>query len=79
MTTRVKLLAYFRKYLPPGAEGKWAEMDLPDGATASTLIERLGVPRELVSLILVNGERSDAGTPLKDGDEVRLLPPIPGG
>ena len=79
MKVRVKLLAYFRKYLPSNAEGKWAEIELPENATPATAMEKLGIPPKLISLIVVNGERSERNTPLQQGDEVRLLPPIPGG
>jgi sulfur carrier protein ThiS len=79
MTVRVKLLAYFRKHLPADAQGRWAEVELPENATPAALIKKLGIPPKLVSLILVNGECSGPGAFLKHDDEVRLLPPIPGG
>ena len=79
MTVRVKLVAHFTKYLPPNAEGRWAQVELPEHATPATLIDQLGIPPKLVSLILLNGKRSDQHAILHHSDEVRLLPPIPGG
>ena len=79
MTVRVKLLAYFVKYLPSNAEGRWAQIELPEQATPATVIEQLGIPPKLVSLILLNGKRTDHNAALQHGDEIRLLPPIPGG
>jgi MoaD family protein len=32
-----------------------------------------------VSAFVVNGERADATTPVADGDEVAILPPVSGG
>ena len=79
MNVRIKLLASLVKYLPPNATGRWAEVEAPEKATPITLMEKLGIPPKLISLILVNGKRSDGDTLLQEGDEIRLLPPIPGG
>ena len=60
------------------------EVELPDGATAADLVERLrsrkgldGLPRE--PALAVNQVYASAGTSLSDGDEVALLPPVAGG
>jgi sulfur carrier protein ThiS len=48
--------------------------ELPEGATASDLIERLGLPREEIKIIFVNNTIVAAGTVLRDGDKVALAP-----
>ena len=68
-------------------------LDLPDGATVSTVLERLRqmAGSEVESMIvdeerggyrlltLVDGHRAGSDTILKDGDTVSLLPPLGGG
>ena len=79
MRVRLKLLASLSQYLPPEAKGRWAEVEAAENATPMRVAEKLGIPRKLVSLILVNGRHSDWDVLLHEGDEVRLLPPIAGG
>jgi molybdopterin synthase catalytic subunit len=61
-------------------------LDLPEGATVSTLLSRLAsepgrVPASTWSSIAVsvNAEYARATQVLRDGDEVGLLPPVSGG
>jgi len=61
------------------------EMTLPDGATLVALRERLSAICSSLCALLprcrfaVNGEYADEMTPLRDGDEVALIPPVSGG
>jgi molybdopterin converting factor small subunit len=69
------------------------ELDLPEGATVATAIERVRamVDPDLESVIVdkerggyrlsatVNGQHADPEKRLQPGDEVTLLPPISGG
>jgi sulfur carrier protein ThiS len=48
--------------------------ELPEGATVSDLIERLGLPREQIKVIFVNSTIVAAGTLLRNGDNVALAP-----
>lgn len=65
-----------------GAES--LELELPPGATAADLVERLRAEAGLGRLptdpaLAVNEEYAPLSTPLSDGDEVALLPPVAGG
>ena len=52
----------------------------PEGlASAADVLERLAVPAEKVSILLVNGFHSRPETPVKDGDVLALFPPVGGG
>ncbi len=81
MTVRVRFFASVRDIV-----GK-AEMDLdiPGGSSAGDLLERLAewYPRlhGLTSSLLlsVNREYADSHHPLREGDEVALIPPVSGG
>ena len=60
------------------------ELELPAGATAADLVTRLRTRPGLDRLpaepaLAVNREYAAARTPLSDGDEVALLPPVAGG
>jgi molybdopterin converting factor subunit 1 len=60
------------------------EMELPAGATAADLVLRLRAEPGLHRLpaepaLAVNQEYAPLSTPLTDGDEVALLPPVAGG
>jgi molybdopterin converting factor small subunit len=52
---------------------------LADAATVTDLCASIGLPPGVAGLVLVNGVHADAATPLRDGDEVSLFPPVGGG
>lgn len=59
-------------------------VDLPAGATARDLVSRLRTSAGLDRLpaepvLAVNQEYAPLSSPLADGDEVALLPPVAGG
>jgi molybdopterin converting factor small subunit len=68
-----------RDYLPPGATGNRAEVELPDGADVEALVLTLQIPYRRVYALLVNGEQGEGSTRLSEGDEVTLMPPFSGG
>ncbi len=52
----------------------------PDGITcAGDIIQRLGIPLEEVSILLINGFHQKPESAVKDGDIVALFPPVGGG
>ena len=65
----------------PGAGA--ATVELPEGATVAQLLERLSERRPAEMLfgiaVSVNAEFATPAQPLRDGDEVGLLPPVSGG
>ena len=81
---RVEVLAFGVLKDWPGPK---AAVELPDGATVSTLLERMRamLPAGATAGILdsiavsVNAEYAQANHSLRDGDEVGLLPPVSGG
>jgi molybdopterin converting factor small subunit len=82
VTVKVRLFGEFREYLPEGASGGRASIELPEGATVFTLVERLGLPYEAeegVLAVAVNDEVTDLRAPLADGDVVSMFPPLAGG
>jgi molybdopterin synthase catalytic subunit/molybdopterin converting factor small subunit len=80
------------RVLPFGVLKDWlgasaSTVELPEGATVAALLERInaGKPEARQASILrgiavsVNAEYAPANHPLRDGDEVGLLPPVSGG
>jgi molybdopterin converting factor small subunit len=73
----IRLHGFLDRQSPAG--GEWLSQQLPTGARAGETLDRLGVPRGAVGLLLVNGQRSDTDTPLADGDSVEVFPLLGGG
>ena len=79
MKVQVELYANLSKYLPPGAEGRKAVVELPDGSTIGELMKHLSIPAEMTALLMVNGAHHPLDTVLKDGHTLAIFPPLAGG
>ena len=83
MKVTVKLFALLGRYLPAGAAGNQAEIDVKAGATPADVMAGLGLPAEAVHLVLVNGRYvappDHAAFELREGDAVAMWPPVAGG
>lgn len=83
MQITLKLYASLGSFLPPGADGNVALIDVPDGISVLDLLDRYKVPREHCHLVLVNGvfqpPASRAQSRLTAGDHVAAWPPVAGG
>ena len=81
MSLKVKILpfAFYRDLL----ERREVEVTVAKGATLADLKEALDrtFPRfkDSLPLMAINGEMKPLHAPLKEGDEVALLPPFSGG
>lgn len=75
----VTLYGVLARYLPDPRERTPIDLELPEGATAGEVAERLGVPEGEVSLLAVNGRRAEGGRALQAGDRITLFPPVAGG
>jgi len=83
MKVKVKLFALLDQYLPAGARNNEIDLEVDEGATATSLIERLRVPPDMCHLVLVNGDylqpNERGSRPLKTNDVLAIWPPIAGG
>ncbi len=79
MMIRVKMIANYRKILPPEAKDGVVELELPDGATIYDAISRFDIPLTDESVIVLNGLTVDMNTPLHEGDMVTAFSAIAGG
>jgi MoaE-MoaD fusion protein len=83
---RVTLLAFgMLRDLIPAAGPAGAPLDLPEGATVRSLLDRCEAlaTRNVLPwgsiAVAVNGEYASSSLLLADGDEIALLPPVSGG
>lgn len=71
----LKLFVTLSKYSPE--DGK--DFKILEETRVDKLISDLGIPRDIVKLIFINGKRMDGTYRLKHGDRVGLFPPVGGG
>lgn len=70
----VRLFATFRD----GRE-KVTFLNPEEFKSAGDIIDHLKIPRQEVSILLINGRYSAADAPVNDGDVLALFPPVGGG
>ena len=71
----LKLFVTLSKYHPDDS----GLIHISDNITVEKLIADLGIPKELVKLIFVNGKRENGNYQLQHGDRLGLFPPVGGG
>jgi molybdopterin converting factor small subunit len=79
MKVRLKLIASYRKLLPPGTQNSTIEVEVPPGTSVAALVGQFGVPLTEDSVIVVNGLSVDWETVLNAGDEVSAFSAMAGG
>ena len=79
MRVTAKLHGTLRKYLPAGQHDNGVLVELADGATVVELVERLGIPPAHARMIVSGDEHLEPTSPLRDGQEVNVFPPLAGG
>ena len=77
----VKVLCFgaMREFLPPGAAGNSAVVQVPPGSRVGHVVDAFGAPRRLVFALLVDGVQATLESEVRDGSEVTLMPPFAGG
>ena len=79
MDIDLRLFANLTEYLPPGAEGRQARIAVPEGTTVAEVLDRLGIPRTLAKLIMIDGIHQPPDTVLRAGNVLSIFPPLAGG
>jgi sulfur carrier protein ThiS len=80
MRITVNIYANLRYYLPEFENAvKDKEWHLPEGSTVGQVLKRLGLPREIRVMILVNNNSVHEKTVLEEGDIIHILPQMVGG
>jgi molybdopterin converting factor small subunit len=88
MEITLKLFATLADYLPQEVDGRrrahnQIALDVAEGTTVQSLIERFQLPTKMTHLVLVNGvyitPSARAAHALAPGDALAIWPPIAGG
>ena len=78
VTVSVKLFATLKKYLPPG-EMEGTTLTLPAGAKMLDVIDALKIPPDHAGMLVVGDVYVEKETPLTDGLQISIFPPLAGG
>ncbi len=79
MKVHVKLIATYRKNLPPGAKGNVIEVNVPAGATLREILTPFEIPLDDSSVVVLNGLTVPLDTVVAEGDVVAAFSAIAGG
>ena len=83
MRITFKTAGILAKYLPAGAKGLSAPLDVADDATPAKVMAQLGLPAADRYLVALNGQivpsAERARRTLVEGDELAIMPPLKGG
>lgn len=74
----VRLFGHLKRYLPQGAAGQRAKVELSEDATVKDLLVELGIGN-FDFIVTVNDLPVKDTHKLRDGDVVCIYPPIAGG
>ena len=77
-TVEVRLYASVQKYFPDLAISEALVITLDDKAKLEDLLNKLKIPKEQITLVIVNGKREEESYLLRDGDRIGIFPPIAG-
>ncbi len=75
MGIEIKCFATLAKFLPENGDN----YPFTEGETVKSLIGKLGIPEEEVTLMFINASRAYLESELADGDRLGLFPPVGGG
>lgn len=79
MRVTVRLHGILRDYRPADMKVDVLPLDFEGSATVLDAAERIGIPRKVLHAAFVNDEQVGWNAALKDGDFLRLFPPVVGG
>ena len=79
MKVYVKLIANYRKHLPPGTQGNTASVDVLPGSSVENVLTPFGIPLDDSTVIAVNGVTVPLDTIVSEGDQVAAFSAIGGG
>lgn len=77
MKVKVKLLGILSYSFPAFANFKMLELE--EGATIEELYKKLGLSKDLVGIVTINGEIVKDNYTLKPNDEIIFFPQVSGG
>ncbi len=79
MSLQIFLNATLRQYVPGYDPYRGISLEVPAGTMVAQVLDRLGLPAQEVTLIMVDGRRREADFALQGDERLGLFPPIGGG
>ncbi len=79
MKVELRLFASLRQYLPGESKNNEGTTRFRDGITVNGVLEDLGIPRETVKIMFLNGTHATGDEVLREGDRLGIFPPVAGG
>ncbi|MEJ5299765.1 MAG: MoaD/ThiS family protein [Thermodesulforhabdaceae bacterium] len=79
MPLQVLLAATLRRFIPDYDPEKGISVSVEPGASVNRVIEILGIPKEEVKIVMVDGIHSSLDHKLKGSERVAFFPPVGGG
>lgn len=76
MTITIHMHGNLRRFMPDGADRR--PMDMPDGATVESVLQRLGAEKD-TWLVAVNNVTAERATVLTAGDVLDCFEPVAAG
>jgi len=78
-TVEVRLYASLRKYHPNRGSSEALIIELDDKANLANLVDKLKIPKEEITITMVNSRQEEKSYLLQEGDRIGLFPLIGGG
>jgi molybdopterin synthase sulfur carrier subunit len=79
MAVHILVNASLRRFFPDYHPSQGLSLEVPPGTTVAQVVDRLGLPPEEITLIMVNGRRREMDYVLQGDERLGLFPPIGGG
>jgi sulfur carrier protein ThiS len=79
MKIAVKLHGILRDYRPKGLKTDLLDVTLNEPASVKDAVDQLGIPPKAIHAAFLNEEPTELEAALKEGDHLRLFPPVVGG
>ncbi len=79
MPLKIFLNATLRQYVPDYDPHEGTSLEVAPGTSVLQVMERLHLPAQEVTLIMVDGRRQEADYILEGNERLGLFPPIGGG
>jgi len=71
---KIRLFATLRE-----GRSKELSLEMKEGATTQSVIDKLGIAEQDVAILLINGRDGRLETKLNDSDVISIFPPVGGG
>jgi len=76
---RIKLLGTLPSHYSGSYSASGIEVNLPDNATVATVVETIGIPKERLGIVTINGRLARAFDSIPEDAEVKFFQTIAGG